>query len=283
MTSEEFRRNPLLLRNQFEKTGTFEIPHIKKDEVSLDNISLIGYDKLNSGRPNQIVHFFLDDYKFEVLWNNPETRIERLSGFQAVLSPQFSIYSEMPVAIQIHNTFRSRWCGAYLQSKGIKVIPSVVWGEPDTFWFCFDGIIQNCGINDTVRFWDDETGLNQPRRKGVIQNMENALQGKAFLAMYHLLDSIYSRHPYHNLAVVLGDINPYIFKDRMPADPAAWQDFCEYYEEAKGTYSSEIEVGYYTSIRFLRVYEEEWDYPIPYAMEEFTLSTYGEYYHRQME
>lgn len=76
MTSEEFRRNPLLLRNQFEKTGTFEIPHIKKDEVSLDNISLIGYDKLNSGRPNQIVHFFLDDYKFEVLWNNPEPRKE---------------------------------------------------------------------------------------------------------------------------------------------------------------------------------------------------------------
>jgi len=113
--------------------------------------------------------------------------------------------------------------------------------------------------------------------------MENALQGKAFLAMYHLLDSIYSRHPYRNLAVVLGDINPYIFKDRMPADPAAWQDFCEYYEEAKGAYSSEIEVGYYTSIRFLRVYEEEWDYPIPYAMEEFTLSTYGDHYHRQME
>ena len=140
MTSEEFRTNPLLLRNQFERTGTFEIPLIHKDEVSLENLSLIGYDKVSSGKNDQVVHFFLDDYKFESLWNNPEPRIEKSSTFRAVLSPQFSIYSEMPIAVQIHNTFRSRWCGANLQSKGIKVVPSVVWGEADTFWFCFDGI-----------------------------------------------------------------------------------------------------------------------------------------------
>ena len=140
MTSEEFRTNPLLLRNQFERTGTFEIPLIHKDEVSLENLSLIGYDKVSSGKNDQVVHFFLDDYKFESRWNNPEPRIEKLSTFRAVLSPQFSIYSEMPIAVQIHNTFRSRWCGANLQSKGIKVVPSVVWGEADTFWFCFDGI-----------------------------------------------------------------------------------------------------------------------------------------------
>lgn len=133
MTSEEFRMNPMLLRNQFDKYGTFEIPMIQKEEVSLENLALIGYDKLSSGKSDQIVHFFLDDYKFEVIWNNPEPRIERLSTFRPVLSPQFSLYSEMPVAIQIYNTFRSRWCGAYLQSKGISVIPSVVWGEPDTF------------------------------------------------------------------------------------------------------------------------------------------------------
>lgn len=143
MTSEEFRKNPLLLRNRFERSGTFEIPLIHKDDVMLENLELIGYDKISSGKTNQVVHFFLDDYKFEAIWNNPAPRVERLSAFRAVLSPQYSVYSEMPMAIQIHNTFRSRWCGAYLQSKGIKVIPSVVWGEPDTFWFCFDGIEKN--------------------------------------------------------------------------------------------------------------------------------------------
>ena len=42
--------------------------------------------------------------------------------------------------IKIYNTFRSRWCGAYLQSNGVKVIPTLAWGGPETFWFCFDGV-----------------------------------------------------------------------------------------------------------------------------------------------
>lgn len=50
MTSEEFRTNPLLLRNQFERTGTFEIPLIRKNEVTLENLLLIGYDKISSGK-----------------------------------------------------------------------------------------------------------------------------------------------------------------------------------------------------------------------------------------
>ena len=44
------------------------------------------------------------------------------------------------MSLKIFNTFRNRWCGAYLQKRGIKVISSLSWGEPDTFWFCFDGI-----------------------------------------------------------------------------------------------------------------------------------------------
>ncbi len=86
------------------------------------------------------MHFFLDDYKFEVMWNDPEPRLEKLRQYKGVLSPQFSTYYTMPTALQLYNTFRSRWCGAYLQSKGITVIPTVSWGKPESFWYCFDGI-----------------------------------------------------------------------------------------------------------------------------------------------
>lgn len=140
MTSEEFRNNPMFLRNQFAADGVFEIPRIEKDEINLEKVALIGYDKLNENETERIVHFFLDDYKFEVMWNDPEPRIERLREYKAVLTPNFSIYTEMPLSLKVYNTFRSRWCGAFLQSKGIKVIPTVSWGEPNTFWFCFDGI-----------------------------------------------------------------------------------------------------------------------------------------------
>ncbi len=142
MTSEEFRTNPMFLRNQFKGDGVFEIPKIEKEEIELENIELIGYDKLSENETDKIVHFFLDDYKFEAIWNDPEPRIEKLKKYKAVLAPNYSIYTEMPLSLKVYNTFRSRWCGAYLQAKGIKVIPTVVWGEPNTFWFCFDGIAQ---------------------------------------------------------------------------------------------------------------------------------------------
>lgn len=143
MTSIEFRNDPMFLRNQFKPDGTFEMPKIKKDKISLENIELVGYDKLNDSNDDQIVHFFLDDYKFEVMWKDPSPRIDRLKAHKAVLSPNFSVYTEMPVAMKIYNTFRSRWCGAFLQANGIKVIPTLAWGGPETFWFCFDGIEQN--------------------------------------------------------------------------------------------------------------------------------------------
>lgn len=140
MKSVDFRNDPMFLRNQFARDGTFEMPIIKKTKIDLEDVKLIGYDKLNERETDKIVHFFLDDYKFEVLWKDPEPRVEKLKEYRAVLSPQFSVYTEMPVAVQIHQIFKNRWCGAYLQSRGLKVIPSLVWGEADTFWFSFDGI-----------------------------------------------------------------------------------------------------------------------------------------------
>lgn len=140
MTSSEYRNDPMFLRNHFNGDGTFEMPKIKKEDIDLEKIELIGYDKIAGSSADQIVHFFLDDYKFEVIWNDPLPRIEILKSYKAVLSPNFSVYTEMPMPIKIYNTFRSRWCGAYLQSNGVKVIPTLAWGGPETFWFCFDGV-----------------------------------------------------------------------------------------------------------------------------------------------
>lgn len=57
-----------------------------------------------------------------------------------MLSPDFSMYLEMNPTLQLYNTFRNRWCGAYFASKGIPVIPTVSWGDETTFPFCFRGI-----------------------------------------------------------------------------------------------------------------------------------------------
>ena len=118
-----------------------KLPLVKKQEISLEDVSLIGYDKVNQSNDyKSIVHFFLDDYKFESIYNNPEKKIEVLRKFKAVLTPDFSMFVEMPIALQLFATFKNRWVGAYLQEQGIKVIPTVRCGDLTSFNFCFDGI-----------------------------------------------------------------------------------------------------------------------------------------------
>lgn len=147
MTEENYnyRTSDLFLRNQFDGIGEFGIPEIPKCNFSddeLENLLLIGFDKIKSDENNfdRMVHFFLYDYKFESIWNKPNTYVEKLKNYKAVLSPDFSMYIEMNRTLKLYNTFRNRWCGAYLASKGIKVISTVNWGNEDTFDFCFDGI-----------------------------------------------------------------------------------------------------------------------------------------------
>ncbi len=142
----EYRTDPYFLRNTLQGTGKYDMPLIPRFKATSDdftNLKLIGFDRVKSDDTKhfgRMVHFFLYDYKFEKLWKNPDKYVEVLKNYKAVLSPDFSMYIEMHKLQQLYNTFKNRWCGAFLYSKGIRVIPTVSWGLPDTFDFCFEGI-----------------------------------------------------------------------------------------------------------------------------------------------
>lgn len=148
MTEENYnyRTSQILLRNQFSGKGKLQIPIIPRFQAKqddFDDLLLIGFDKTHledTNHVNRMVHFFLYDYKFERVWKNPDNDLEKLSRYRAVLSPDFSMYLEMAPVMKLYNLFRNRWCGAYWASKGIRVIPTVNWGDESTFDFCFDGI-----------------------------------------------------------------------------------------------------------------------------------------------
>lgn len=143
----EYRTNPLFLRNQFsdnsDKLGIPVIPKPHFAEEELQSIRMLGFNLVkqdNGLHRKRIVHFFLYDYNFEKIWKDPAPFIELLRPYRGVLTPDFSMYTEMPPAIQLYNTFRNRWCGAYLAQKGLRVVPTVNWGTEESFDFCFAGI-----------------------------------------------------------------------------------------------------------------------------------------------
>lgn len=86
------------------------------------------------------VHFFLDDYRFERVWNRPFKALASLKRYRMVLTPDFSLYHNWPLTLQLWNTYRSRWCGCLWQEQGLVVIPTVSWGTEESYRFCFAGI-----------------------------------------------------------------------------------------------------------------------------------------------
>lgn len=149
MNSKEFRNNPLFLRNEFETEGRWGFPVIKKQEVDLENIELISYSDISSKDEknlNKGVHFFVDDYRFESLYDKPDRSLDTLKKYRFVLTPDYSLYAEMNPWRQIESVGKARWVGANWQKEGMMVIPTVSWGLARSFDFCFDGIQKNSVI-----------------------------------------------------------------------------------------------------------------------------------------
>lgn len=120
-------------------SGFWQMPIINNDSFIPKEMVGFNYAK-SSDRKDVGIHFYIDDYQFERLWNNPGKYTDVLREYECILSPDFSLYMDMPMPMKIWNIYRSRMIGQYYQNRGIKVIPTISWAEEDTFKFCFDGI-----------------------------------------------------------------------------------------------------------------------------------------------
>lgn len=114
--------------------GELEIPIIKGiKDVPNKVISFVEAMSKSTKNFNQWVHFYIDDVLFLKIWNNPRSVIKRLRKFKGVILPDFSVYRDMPLAMQFWNIYRSRAIGNYLQSNGIKVITNIRYGDERTY------------------------------------------------------------------------------------------------------------------------------------------------------
>lgn len=144
MTSVEMRANELFSRNGFITSGKWQIPIIEKQNMDLSDIQLISYSDIRTN-DNEInrrkgVHFFIDDYRFEGIYRNPEKSLARLSQYRFLLTPDYSTYADMNYWRQLESVAHSRWVGAYWQDQGQVVVPTISWSTTESFEFCFDGV-----------------------------------------------------------------------------------------------------------------------------------------------
>ena len=143
ISGREFRDNEAW-RASFEGDGAWGIPLVHRQDLLDASIGLVAYPDT---RPNDLecntqkgVHFFVDDPRFEGIYKDPERSFGKLSQYQFLLTPDNSVYAEMKPWRQIRSVGESRWVGAYWQSRGLTVYPTISWGMPNTWSFCFAGV-----------------------------------------------------------------------------------------------------------------------------------------------
>ena len=144
MKSKDARLDLLFLRTAETNQGKWGIPLVRKQPMNLEGISLLSFNDIRVHDSKEHtscgIHFFVDDYRLNCVYQYPERYLGRLSQYAFVLTPDFSIYREMSLWRQLESTAWNRWCGAYWQEHGLTVIPSISWSTCQSFEFCFDGI-----------------------------------------------------------------------------------------------------------------------------------------------
>ena len=162
MRNDSFENQEIM---QFPCNSFYGIPEMEPSQtVSKKFLRFMDWKQVEDPE-NYIAHFYYDDYKFMQAWRTPDRFLERLKKFKAVIAPDFSLYTDFPRALQILACYRRQWCAAYWQYHGIDVIPCVMWGDRDSYDYCFDGIPKHSVVSvSTVgvkrdRQWNGPDGL----------------------------------------------------------------------------------------------------------------------------
>lgn len=145
---------------EFPVAGEWEIPVIERQKLEVKEI--IGFNYvISNNEHDKVVHFFLDDHEFVRVWNFPNRYVEVLAGNKGCFSPQFSLWRDLSLAVQVYNTYRNRYIGKFWQTQGISVIPSLAWSDERSYEFCFLGVEKGSHVAITTRgIARDVVGMN---------------------------------------------------------------------------------------------------------------------------
>lgn len=119
--------------------GLFEIPVIRTSNLLPEK--LITFSKAKRSKDyDSWVCFYEHDESINCFWNSPKSYLSLLKNFKGVISPDYSLYYDMPFAQQIESTYKGRALGFWLQDNGIEVIPNVRWGDDRSFELACMGV-----------------------------------------------------------------------------------------------------------------------------------------------
>ncbi len=143
----------------------------------------------------------MHDYKFERIWNNPSRYLPILKKFKGVITTDFSLYREMPIAMQIWNTYRNRAIAYYLQSNGVDIVFNVRFGDDRSYDFVFEGLPKGgtyaIGSNGCI-----SSDLDREYFKKGLEHLVKTLEPKTIINYYSQPDDIFKKYIDQGIEVI---------------------------------------------------------------------------------
>ncbi len=132
--------------------GKWEMPQLQPIH-DVEPVNLVPFHMANTTSQPEIhwFHFYEDDYQFERFWNRPERYLPMLSKFAGGLSPDFSLYLNMPKHQQVTNCGRNRTLAYWMQQQGMQIIPNACWSDDESLEWAFDGLPSNSVLSITTQ------------------------------------------------------------------------------------------------------------------------------------
>lgn len=131
--------------------GKYGFPEVKGIKIRHpEDIKMLGFNYATNpetkDKEKQWVHFFLPDCRFQQVWNNPDAYIDCFKQYKGIVTPNFSMYTSMPLSMQIFNCYRQAFMCAYYQQHDIKVLPAPCWVDEYSYDWCFDWVPKNSAV-----------------------------------------------------------------------------------------------------------------------------------------
>jgi len=104
----------------YESNNEYEIPNLLLEkQAGKLLLPLVAYGSIRRSMNAQTVHFYVDDYRFNRIWENPA---KILNGkIIAVVEPNTSLFDTTPLAYGLQQIYKKRWIARYWQECGILV------------------------------------------------------------------------------------------------------------------------------------------------------------------
>lgn len=105
----------------YESNNIYDIPTLRLDmQAGKVILPLAPWGADSRLRKNiSTYHFYVEDYRFEAIWKDPTKVL--MSGVQALVEPNLSLFDTTPVAYGLQQIYKKRWIARYFQECGIKV------------------------------------------------------------------------------------------------------------------------------------------------------------------